>query len=170
MSPQEIAKDELNSEDWLRLLAQIGHRSYKELRIAIPAFLEIDVFSVSIENCVSFLDAMIESWDIDLKTFAMKVVLNPQLAPQSLKRFEFAEREIQTPLALEPGLEHFLRDKTLSGDVTAEEIEFLKALRFKGKQPSPIYYYRELQSLRIASFPNGRRAQSTNAVKSNSAA
>ena len=70
--------------------------------------------------------------------------------PQSgrLKRFEFAEREPQEASTLEPGLEQFLRDRALSGDATGEEIDFLKALKFKGKQPSPIYYYRELQNLR----------------------
>ena len=36
----------------------------------------------------------------------------------------------------------------LSGDATAEEIEFLKELKFRGKRPTALYYYRELQSLR----------------------
>jgi hypothetical protein len=36
----------------------------------------------------------------------------------------------------------------VSGDLTEEEIEFLKRLRFNGKQPTPLYYYRELQNLR----------------------
>jgi hypothetical protein len=36
----------------------------------------------------------------------------------------------------------------LSGDVTEAEIEFLKTLRFKERRPAPLYYYRELQSLR----------------------
>jgi hypothetical protein len=91
---------------------------------------------------------MIDSWDIDLKTFTIEVVLNQRLATGSLKRFEFAEREAQQVLPVEPGLEEFLKDASLSGDATSEEIEFLKALRFKGKQPSAIYYYRELQNLR----------------------
>ena len=91
---------------------------------------------------------MIDSWDIDLKTFGMGVVLNRRLAAGKLKRFEFAEQEIQQPLAVEPGLEQFLNDTSLSGDATEEEIEFLKVLKFRGKQPSPIYYYRELQNLR----------------------
>jgi hypothetical protein len=34
------------------------------------------------------------------------------------------------------------------GDATKEEIEFLKRLRFNGKHPTPLYYYRELQNLR----------------------
>jgi hypothetical protein len=49
---------------------------------------------------------------------------------------------------MEPGLEQFLSDATLSCGVTAEEVVFLKALKLMGKRPSPIYYYRELQNLR----------------------
>ena len=41
-----------------------------------------------------------------------------------------------------------MKDTSLSGDVTEEEVAFLKALKLKGKRPSPIYYYRELQNLR----------------------
>jgi transcriptional regulator with XRE-family HTH domain len=137
---QEIAREELRSEEWLRLMAQT--------RAATLEFLEADVFNASAETCISFLEPMIDSWDIDLKTFTIEVVLNQRLATGSLKRFEFAEREAQQVLPVEPGLEEFLKDASLSGDATSEEIEFLKALRFKGKQPSAIYYYRELQNLR----------------------
>jgi hypothetical protein len=49
---------------------------------------------------------------------------------------------------MERGLEQFLKDQSLSGDATEEEIEFLKMLKFKRRRPSPIYYYRELQNLR----------------------
>jgi transcriptional regulator with XRE-family HTH domain len=145
---QRVAKEELESEDWLRLMAQLSRRSYEQMRVAILEFLDADVFNVSIENCVAFLDPMIESWDIDLKTFGVEVVLNRRLAPSRLKRFEFVEQEPQQPLALEPGFEQFLKDESLSGDATEEEIEFLKLLKFKGRRPAPIYYYRELQSLR----------------------
>lgn len=145
---QGLANEELLSEKWLRLMAQLSGRSYEQMRVSILDFLDTDVFNVSIENCVSFLDPMIESWDIDLKTFGMEVVLNPRLAPGSLKRFEFVELEPQPPFTLEPGFEQFLNDKTLSGDATEEEIEFLKSLNFKGRRPAAMYYYRELQSLR----------------------
>jgi len=145
---QGLAKEELLSEKWLRLMAQLSGRSYQQMRVSILDFLDTDVFNVSIENCVSFLDPMIESWDIDLKTFGMEVALNPRLAPGSLKRFEFVELEPRPPFTLEPGFEQFLNDKTLSGDATEEEIEFLKALEFKGRRPAAMYYYRELQSLR----------------------
>jgi len=145
---QRVAKEELESEDWLRLMAQLSNRSYEQVRVAILEFLDTDVFHVSLENCVSFLDPMIDAWDIDLKTFSMEVFLNRRLAPGSLKRFDFVEQEPQQPFDLEPGLEEFLRDASLSGDATGEEIEFLKMLRFKDRRPAPIYYYRELQSLR----------------------
>jgi hypothetical protein len=145
---QGLAKEELRSEEWLRLMAQLSGRSYEQMRVAILDFLDTDVFHVSLENCVSFLDPMIDSWDIDLRTFGMEVVLNRRLAPGGLKRFEFAEQESPPALALEPGFEQFLRDKTLSGDATEGEIEFLKALKFKGRRPAALYYYRELQNLR----------------------
>jgi len=145
---QGTAKEELRSEEWLRLMAQLSNRSYEQMRVAILEFLDTDVFSISVDNCVSFLEPMIDSWDIDLKTFALEVVLNRRLTPGSVKRFEFAEKEPQKRFAIEPGFEQFLNDKSLSGDASEEEIEFLKALKFRGKQPSPIYYYRELQNLR----------------------
>jgi transcriptional regulator with XRE-family HTH domain len=145
---QGIAKEELRSEEWLRLMAQLSGRSYEQMRVAILDFLDTDVFNVSLENCVSFLDPMIESWDIDVKTFGMEVVLNRRLAPGRLKRFEFAEQEPQPVFTLEPGFEQFLRNKSLSGNATEEEIEFLKTLRFKDKRPTALYYYRELQNLR----------------------
>lgn len=145
---QGIAKEELRSEEWLRLMAQLSGRTYEQMRVAILDFLDTDVFHVSLENCVSFLEPMIDSWDIDLKTFGMEVVLNRRLAPGRLKRFEFAEQDSPAAFTIEPGFEQFLRDKSLSGDATEEEIEFLKTLKFKGRRPAPLYYYRELQNLR----------------------
>jgi transcriptional regulator with XRE-family HTH domain len=145
---QGVAREELRSEEWLRLMAQLSGGSYEQMRVAILEFLDTDVFHVSIESCVSFLDPMIDSWDIDLKTFGIEIVLNPRLAPGSLKRVEFVEIAAEQPFTIEPGFEQFLKDKFLSGDATEEEIEFLKMLKFKGRRPAPIYYYRELQNLR----------------------
>jgi transcriptional regulator with XRE-family HTH domain len=145
---QGVAREELRSEERLRLMAQLSGRSYEQMRVAMLEFLDTDVFNLSVGTCISFLDPIIDSWDIDLKTFGMEVVLNRRLAAGSLKRFEFAEQAPQQPFALEPGLQQFLKDASLSGDATAEEIEFLKTLKFREKQPSAIYYYRELQNLR----------------------
>ncbi len=69
--PKKIAKEELESEEWLRLIVQLSDRSYEQTRVAILEFLGTDVFHVSVENCVSFLDPLIEPWDIDLQTFGM---------------------------------------------------------------------------------------------------
>ena len=129
-------------------MAQLSGRTYEQMRVAILEFLDTDVFNISADNCVSFLDPMIDSWDLDRKTFGLEVVLNRRLAPGSVKRFEFTEQEPQKNSAIEPGFEQFLHDKSLSGDATAEEIEFLKELKFRGRRPSAIYYYRELQNLR----------------------
>lgn len=145
---QGVAREKLRNEEWLRLLAQLSDQGYEQMRVAILEFLDTNVFTVSIENCVSFLDPMIESWDIDRKTFGMEIVLNRRLAPGGLKRFEFVEKESEQPVAIEAGFEQFLKDSSLSGDITEEETEFLKRLNFNGRRPSPIYFYRELQSLR----------------------
>jgi transcriptional regulator with XRE-family HTH domain len=145
---QGVAKEELQSEEWLRLMARISDRSYEQVRVSILEFLDIEVFNVSVENCTSFLDPIIDHWDIDLKTFGMAVIPNQRLTAVSAKRFEFAEQELPQPVVMEPGLEQFLKDASLSGDATEEEIAFLKGLKLRGKRPSPIYYYRELQNLR----------------------
>jgi hypothetical protein len=117
------------------------------MRVSILEFLDTDALNLSVENCVTFLDPLIESWDFDLATFGMEIVLNGRLAPGDPKRFEFVERESGRSEE-ERGLKEFLRDASLSGGATEEEIEFLKKLRIKGKRPTALYYYRELQNLR----------------------
>jgi len=145
---KRVANEELEDETWLRRVARLSSRSYAQLRVIVLEFLETDVFNLSADNCVTFLDPLIETWDIDLTTFAMEIVLNRRLAPGHPKRIEFVEREPAAPIDLEPGLQAFLGDPSLSREATAEEIAFLKQLRFRQKRPTPLYYYRELQSLR----------------------
>jgi len=143
-----VAKEELDSEKWLRLMARLSKRSYEQMRVTILEFLDTDVFSVSIGNCVSFLDPLIECWDINLETFGIEIILNRRLTSGHRKKFEFVEKESDPALEAPPGLEEFLNDTSLSGDATIEELGFLKSHRFKGRQPTPLYYYRELQNLR----------------------
>ena len=143
-----VAKQELENENWLHLVARLSNRSYEQMRVIVLEFLDADVFNLSAENCVSFLEPLLESWDIDLATFGMDIILNHRVAPGQSKKFEFVEREPGPPSDPEPGLKQFLRNPALSGDATEEEIEFLKKLRFRGKRPTALYYYRELQSLR----------------------
>ncbi len=145
---KRVTKEELADEDWLRAVARLSDRSYEQMRVIVFEFLETDVFNVSADNCITFLDPLIESWDIDVATFAMDVVLNRRLVPGHPKKFEFVEREAIPPPAEEPGLQAFLKDPALSGDATGEETEFLKTLTFRRKRPTPLYYYRELQNLR----------------------
>jgi predicted transcriptional regulator len=145
---KEIAKEELENEEWLRLMAKLSNRSYKEMRVAVLEFLDTDVLNVSIENCVSFLDPLIDSWDINLATFGMEIVLNRRMGSEHARRFGFVENEPEPALNEEPGLREFLDDASLSHDATEDEIEFIKRLKFRGKRPTALYYYRELQNLR----------------------
>ncbi len=144
---KRVAKDELESKTWLHSVARLRGRSYEAMRVSILEFLETDIFNVSGENCISFLDPLIDSWDINLKNFGMEIVLNHRLAPGQPKKFEFVEKEPAQP-GEEPGLKEFLNNSSLSGTATKEEMEFLKKLRFNGKRPTSLYYYRELQNLR----------------------
>ena len=144
---KRVAKEELGSENWLRLVARIGGRSYEQMRVTVLEFLDTDVFNISVEHCDSFLDPLIETWDIDLVTFSVEIVLNRRLAPGNPRKFEFIETELG-PSEQEPGLKEFLTDKALSGSATDGEIEFLRKLKFTNKHPTALYYYRELQSFR----------------------
>ena len=144
---KRVTKEELEDENWLRLVARLSDRSYAQMRVTALDFLETDIFNVSAESSVTFLDPLIESWDIDLATFGMEIVLNRRLATEPLKKFEFVEAAVPSG-GEEPGLRAFLHDPVLSSDVTADEIEFLKKLTFTRKKPTRLYYYRELQNLR----------------------
>jgi hypothetical protein len=69
----------------------------------------------------------------------MEIVLNRRIASGDPRRFAFVEMGPDQP-EVEPGFK--------GGTATKEEIELLRNLRFNGKRPTAIYYYRELQSLR----------------------
>jgi transcriptional regulator with XRE-family HTH domain len=145
---KRVTREELNDENWLRLVARLTDRSYEQVRVIVLEFLDTDLFNVSAENCITFLEPLIESWDIDLATFGMEIVLNRRLTPAHSKKFEFVEQEPAPSVDEEPGLHAFLHDPSLRGDATSEEIEFLRKLKFGGKRPTALYYYRELQNLR----------------------
>jgi hypothetical protein len=143
-----VAKEELDSEKWLRLMARLSKRSYEQMRVTILEFLDTDIFHVSIGNCVSFLEPLIECWDIDLETFGVEIILNRRLTNGHRKKFEFVEQEPEPVSEVLPGLQEFLKDTTLSNDASKDELEYLKSLRFRGRQPTPLYFYRALQNLR----------------------
>jgi len=145
---QTVARQELANDYWLRMVADLGGRSFEEMRVIVLEFLDTDIFHLSREHCVSFLEPLVESWDIDLATFALDISLNARAVSEHEKRFEFVEREADQLFIEEPGLTEFLENASLSGTATTEEIDFLKRLRFKGKRPAALYFYRELQNLR----------------------
>jgi len=145
---KRVTREELTDENWLRMVARLTERSYTQVRVIVLEFLETDVLNLSAANCITFLDPLIELWDIDLATFGMEIVLNRRLTSAHLKKIDFVEREPGPPVEEESGFRAFLADPALRGDATAEEIEFLKRLSFSRKRPTPLYYYRELQNLR----------------------
>jgi transcriptional regulator with XRE-family HTH domain len=146
---QALVREELGHEKWLRTVARESKRSYKQMRVAVLEFLDADVFNITPESCIAFLDPLIVSWDLDLASFSLEIVLNRRAAPEGLKRFEFIEKEASGGSVQEAGLRAFVKESSLSGDATPAEIEFLEQLRFKdGRRPTALYYYRELQNLR----------------------
>ncbi len=145
---KRAAKKELASEDWLQEVARLSDRNYEHMRVNIKEFLDTDIFHLSIENCVSFLMPLIESWDIDLETFSIEVDLNNRIVSEHVKKLEFVEREPEPPYQEEPGLREFLGNARFSSNTSEEEVAFLRTLRFKTRRPSALYYYREIQNLR----------------------
>src|SRR5436309_11457394 len=109
---------ELNREDWLRIVARESGRSYKQMRVAVLEFLDADVFNITPESCIAFLDPLIVSWDVDLASFGLEIDLNRRIAPVHLRKFEFVEREAGESSESEPGLREFLEDQSLSSDAT----------------------------------------------------
>jgi len=145
---RRAVRSELDNEAWLQQVAQLSSKSYEQMRVIILEFLDTDIFNVSNADCISFLDPLIAGWDIDLSTFDMEIRLNERLVPGEPKKFAFVETDFGGPSEDEPGLTAFLQDAALSSDVSAEEMEFLKGLRFKGRRPRALYFYRALQNIR----------------------
>ena len=119
---------------------------------------------MSVRDCAVFLEPLIASWDLDLASFDLDIALSRGLAKGPRKKFEFQERDPNQDPRIEPGLEEFLSDASLSGDAAEEEIAFLKRLKLKGRRPTALFYYRTLQNLRdplhFGSQPPGRHAAS----------
>lgn len=145
---QGVARGKLRSEDWLRSIAEASGIQVEDVRDAVSEFVDADVFHLAGNACTLFLDPMIDGWDIDLTSFALEIKLSRDAATGGTKRYEFQEKPVQQPFAIERGLEQFLSDRSLSGDATDDEIRFLTMLKFSGRRPTALYYYRELQSLR----------------------
>ena len=142
------ARLELDNEAWLQQVARLSGKSYAQMRVIVLDFLDADIFNVSREHCRAFLEPLIASWDIELATFDMEIRLNQRLVPGKPTKFAFVETGDDSPGDAEPGFSAFLQDSALSGDISAAEAECLGRLRFNGKRPGALYYYRALQNLR----------------------
>lgn len=145
---KRVAREELEDETRLRRVARLSHMEYDEMRVRALEFLDTDSFHVSVESSALFLNPLVESWDIDLATFAIEVVLNRHVVSDPVRRLEFTAREFGKASVEEPGFQGFLDNPALSGTATEEEIAFLGRLVFNHRRPTPLYYYRELQNLR----------------------
>src|SRR3989442_14143635 len=121
-----LAREELGRENWLRIVARESDRSYEQTRVAVLEFLDTDVFNITLESCVAFLDPLIVSWDIDLASFGLEIVLNRRAAPSHLKKFEFIERKSEEPSVEQAALHELLSDSCLTGVAATAEGEFLK--------------------------------------------
>jgi len=153
-----VAREGLNDEKWLRRAGKLRRQSHEELQAEIQDFLDTDVLNISLEQRSSFLNPLIEYWDIDLKSFDLEVRLSKGLASGGVVRFQYVEASALPAAEEEPGFKEFLRNPGMSGDASDEELAFLKSLKFHRRRPSALYYYRELQSLRdLLHFPSGSK-------------
>jgi len=144
----QVARSELDNQAWLEEVAQLGDKSFEQMRVIILEFLDTDIFNISTDDCISFLDPLIARWDIDLSTFDMEFTLNERLAPGEPKKFAFIEKGHDSRRGDEPGLADFLNDPVLCNDLSKEELEFLRKLGFTTRRPNRLFYYRALQNLR----------------------
>jgi hypothetical protein len=146
---RSVARRELDSEDWLRLAATVGGRSLEQMRVLVLEFLDAEVYDVSKENCATFLEPLVESWDVDLDRMRLDIRLRRELVAHPLRTFCFVEQTVREPEAHPPsGLLEFLEDPALAADVTEEESDLLRAHVFGARQPTKMYFYRALQNLR----------------------
>ena len=145
---RQVAREEMANDAWLRTLARLSGRGKAEMRSMVHTFLKTDILQITAQQVESFLYPVIKAWDLDLSTFSLEIALHPRIATEPVRRFGFIEHDSGQTAAAERGLREFLADAALSGSASPAELEFLKRLHFKDRQPTALYYYRELQNLR----------------------
>src|SRR5437867_4332418 len=84
---KSLAREELNRESWLRLVARESGRGYKQVRVAVLEFLDTDMFNITPDNCIAYVNPLLVSWDIDLVSIGIQIVLNRRVAQVYFKRF-----------------------------------------------------------------------------------
>lgn len=145
---QRVARRELDNEDWIRRAAGSVGRGNEVMRVMVLEFLDTDVFHVSGESCVNFLDPLVASWSVDLETLRLDITLEGTFVADPHRTFTFVESETADSPDEEPGLAELLRDPQMNDHATEEEIRLLRRQRFGGRRPNRLYYYRALQNLR----------------------
>lgn len=145
---QEVARVELDNEDWIRLAARVGGRSREAMRVMVLEFLDADLFHVSSDSCVNFLDPLVRSWSVDLTTLRLEITLEGTLVARPRRTFAFVEQRPGEGPEEPPALAEFLGDRQLNDRATEEEVALLRRHRFAGRRPNKLYYYRALQNLR----------------------
>jgi transcriptional regulator with XRE-family HTH domain len=104
---KRVTKEELDDETWLRLAARLTDRSYEQTRVIVLEFLEADIFNVSVENCVTFLQDSLLRGDATAEEI------------EFLKKLQFTEKR-PTPLYYYRELQN-LRDPLHFRRVSTEE-------------------------------------------------
>ena len=100
---KRVVQEELADDKWIHRVAGVSKRRQRDA-VSILEFLDTDVVHVSVENCISFLDPLIESWDIEFESFGMEIVLNRRLTRRHRRKFQFREAEPEAPFGMEPAL------------------------------------------------------------------
>jgi transcriptional regulator with XRE-family HTH domain len=158
---QQLARVGLKNEHWIRVFSKFHGGSKEQIRLAILKLLKSDVFNLSVDQCSFFLDPFIVAWDIDLNLFAMEIHLNRHFALNPIRRFHFVESNSDGHHE-EHAFREFLSNPNMSADATEQELYFLKKLKLNQKSPTPLFYYRALQTLRDPlnfAVPNAARVK-----------
>ncbi|HUP45591.1 MAG TPA: helix-turn-helix transcriptional regulator [Thermoanaerobaculia bacterium] len=143
-SIRQEASDHARDEKWLQAISADSGPSYRKMRVRLIDLLDSDP-SASMGDFSYFIGPLIRFWDFDELQFLLTV----QLTTGSTREFRFQEITKDVRPADTAGLRVFLRDATLSGGAAADEIKFLRSIRFAGNEhPTALFYYRTLQNLR----------------------
>jgi transcriptional regulator with XRE-family HTH domain len=147
---KRVIRQQVSQEQWLYRLARLAKLNAGKAKVAVLDLLKTDLVHLSIDEHLPLLGVFIESWEMDLASFSLEILLNSRLTSSYVKRLAFREDDGQprSEAGVQPGLAQFLSDEKLCAGISPQEREFLASLSFKGKQPSPLFYYRELQNLR----------------------
>jgi transcriptional regulator with XRE-family HTH domain len=143
---KRVVREELSHEDWLRAVARLGGREMRRC-VSRRSSSQHRLRPLSAEDCAASrsADRIVAHRPRDVRAGRGA---RRWAAAELVRRFEFVERVLGRLGGPEPGLKEFLEDPSLSGTITAAELECLERLRFRDRRPTALFYYRELQNLR----------------------